>query len=200
MTFLIRRISIILVLLFAGVLLWSTCSAEAQTFHVSLNPTQTKIHFTLGAVLHKVHGSFTLKSGEMDFSIATGKAEGVIVVAATSGESGNESRDHKMHATVLESAKYSQIVFVPQNLEGKISLDGVSQVQIQGIMQIHGVERAITVPVETQIRKGQVTATLHFDIPYVQWGMNDPSTFILRVAKSVSIEVQAVGAISAVRE
>jgi hypothetical protein len=41
-----------------------------------------------------------------------------------------------------------------------------------------------------------VTATTHFEIPYVQWGMKNPSTFILRVSDKVDIDIRAVGRVS----
>ena len=42
---------------------------------------------------------------------------------------------------------------------------------------------------------GHWTAASHFAVPYVKWGMKNPSTFILRVDQSVDIEVQASGAV-----
>jgi hypothetical protein len=39
----------------------------------------------------------------------------------------------------------------------------------------------------------QMNAALEFSVPYVKWGMKDPSTFILRVKDTVEIEVQAAG-------
>lgn len=174
--------------------------AKAQNIDVKIDPGQTQIHFTLGATMHTVHGTFRLKSGAMEVSAATGSAQGAIVIDATSGNTDNASRDHKMHADVLKSAEYPTIIFVPQKVEGHVSLNGASQVRIQGMVQILGAQHAVTVPAETQIDHGQLKATLHFDIPYVEWGLKDPSTFILRVDKSVKIEVQAAGSAETSRE
>ena len=188
------------VLLCACLLVCFPRSASAQIIDVTLDPSQTQIHFTLGATMHTVHGTFRLKSGALEFSAATQKAEGAIVVDATSGQSGNTSRDRKMHEAVLKSAEYAQIIFVPQQIEGPISLDGDSHVQIQGLIQMLGAQHPVTVPVETHISGGKLRATLNLSIPYVQWGLKDPSTFLLRVDKSVKIEVQAVGTVATVRE
>lgn len=181
-------------------LVFCAAGAKAQNIDVKIDPGQTQIHFTLGATMHTVHGMFRLKSGAMEVSASTGRAEGAIVIDARSGDTGNSSRDKKMHEDILKSAEYPTIIFVPQKVEGRVSLDGPSQVRIQGMVQILGVQHAVTVPTETQIDHGQLKAKLEFDIPYVQWGLKDPSTFILRVDKSVKIEVQAAGSAETSRE
>jgi len=89
---------------------------NAQEVTVKLAPVQTKVEFTLGATMHTVHGSFQLKSGSITFDTTSGKADGRIVVDATSGESGDSSRDARMEKEVLESGKYPEIIFIPSQL------------------------------------------------------------------------------------
>lgn len=171
-------------------------AANAQSVSVSVDPAQTQIHFTLGATLHTVHGTFRLKSGKMTFDEASGKAAGEIIIDATSGNTGSDGRDHKMHQDILQSAKYPEIVFLPQQVEGRVALDGTSQEQIRGVIRLHGSAHPATVPVESEIHDGKLKATLHFDIPYVEWGLKDPSTFVLRVDKAVKMEIAAGGEVS----
>jgi hypothetical protein len=42
-----------------------------------------------------------------------------------------------------------------------------------------------------------VEATTTFVVPYVEWGLHDPSMMVLRVAKTVGVTVQAKGTLSA---
>ena len=170
--------------------------AIAADYHVELAPDTTKINWTLGDVLHTVHGTFQLKCGDIHFDPDTGKATGAVVINAASGESGNGSRDSRMHKNVLESAKYSEVSFAPDRVEGRVNLSGKSNVQLHGTMKIHGTAHEITVPAELVIQDGQVSANIKFEVPYVAWGMKDPSTFLLKVSKSVAIEIQATGRIS----
>ncbi|MGH9864798.1 MAG: YceI family protein [Candidatus Acidiferrales bacterium] len=170
--------------------------AQAQGVTLNLDPARTQITFTLGAVLHTVDGTFKMKSGAIQFDPDTGRTSGEIVVDAASGESGNNSRDQKMHKSVLESATYPEIIFVPEQVQGHVSLSGESQVQLQGLIKLHGSQREITIPASIQVTGDQVTATVHFAIPYVQWGLKDPSTFVLRVDKKVDVAIHAAGRLS----
>ena len=98
-----------------------------------------------------------------------------------------------MQNEVLESSRYPDIVFRPARVEGQVSDTGASDVQIHGMFSIHGTEHEITIPVRVEMSPGEWTATSHFTVPYVKWGMKNPSTFVLRVDQSVEIEIQASG-------
>ena len=113
----------------------------------SIDPAQTKVEFTLGSLLHTVHGTFQLKRGTLRFDPQSGKASGELVVDATSGESGSPARDKRMHASILESAKYPEITFRPDRVDGKVAAEGKSQVQLHGMFAIHGAEHEILLPV-----------------------------------------------------
>jgi polyisoprenoid-binding protein YceI len=181
---------------FAITVLWlAGAVALAQPHEVDLNfvPAKTTVNFTLGDVLHTVHGSFDVKHGAVHFDPATNNVSGEILVDATSGHSGSDGRDKKMHKEVLESGRYSDIVFRPDRLEGQVAALGDSTVQVHGMFTIHGAEHEITIPVRVEMAPGRWTATSRFTVPYVKWGMKNPSTFVLRVDQSVGIDIQASG-------
>jgi len=163
----------------------------SQEIVLELDPARTSVEFKLDATLHTVHGSFKLKRGAIRFDPATGKIAGEMVVDATTGESGNEGRDHKMHQSVLESQRYPEIVFTPDRVEGAVAPQGASQVQVHGSFRIHGAAHDIAFPIQIQVAGGQLTATTHFTIPYVKWGMKNPSTLLLRVSDKVEIDATA---------
>ena len=168
--------------------------ASSQEISLDLDPAKTTIQFTLPGTVHTVHGSFKLKRGSIRFDPATGKIGGEAVVDATSGESGSDGRDRRMHAQILESARYPEIVFTPDRVEGAVAKQGASQVQVHGTFRIHGAEHEITLPVHvevTEMANGGVTARIHFTIPYVKWGLKDPSTFFLHVSDKLDIDIAA---------
>ena len=174
---------------------FALCTSAAE-YRFHLDPRTTQVTWTLGDVLHTVHGTFKLRRGDIVFDNESGKAGGEVVVDATSGESGSSARDGRMHKNVLESAKYPDVSFTPDRLEGKIDLTGVSNVKLHGIFRIHGGSHEITAPVKVTANSGTLDAEIKFDVPYVAWGMKDPSNLILRVNKSVEIEMRATGRLS----
>src|ERR1700689_4291956 len=95
-------------------------AVQAQTnpgnVTLSLDPRQSKLNWTLGSTLHAVHGTFRLKRGILKFDPASGNASGEIVADATSGQSGNDSRDKKMHGEILESGRYGEVIFRPNRI------------------------------------------------------------------------------------
>jgi polyisoprenoid-binding protein YceI len=170
--------------------------AQAQQKAFTLDPAQTKVNFTVDSTLHTVHGDFRLKSGSIQFDDATGAASGELVVDSASGESGSNGRDKKMHKDILESPKYSDIVFTPQHVKGTVANEGKSTVEVEGILTMHGKSKPVTMPLEVQLQNGNGSADGSFNVKYLEWGMKNPSTFILRVNDTVQIHVHAVGKIT----
>ena len=164
----------------------------AQELALEMDPAQTKVDFTLGDVLHTVHGNFQLKRGAIRFDPSSGAASGDLSVDARSGNSGNGTRDRKMHKEILESERFPDIVFRPDHADGKLAPQGVSQMQVHGKFSIHGGDHELTAPVEVRVNSGQYEITARFAVPYQKWGMKNPSTLFLRVDDHVDITLHSV--------
>jgi len=167
--------------------------APAPKVTVHLDPEKTEIHWTLHDVLHTVHGTFKLKGGLMTFNPDTGAAEGEFLVDVTTGESGNGTRDGKMQNEVLESRKYPKAFFHPVRVSGGVKAGSVQNVTVEGTLNIHGADHPLTLRVAVQVQGMEATATTHFTIPYVAWGMKDESTFLLKVDKEVTVDIVGRG-------
>jgi polyisoprenoid-binding protein YceI len=102
-----------------------------------------------------------------------------------------------MHKDILESPKYSDIVFTPQHIKGTVAAEGKSQIEVEGMLTMHGKSKPATLPLEIQLQGGAGTADGSFTVKYQEWGMKSPSTFILRVSDKVEIHVHATGRIAA---
>ena len=178
----------------------ATCSlaAAAQPIALQCDPAQTTAKFTLGDTLHTVHGAFKVKRCDLSFDPASSQLDGEVVFDAGSGDSGNASRDQKMKKNVLESNRYPEIAFHPARFEGNVAPTGTSVVQVTGLFGIHGAEHEITVPVQVDLGPDHWTASAHFPVPYVKWGMKNPSLLFLRVGDTVNIDFQGAGGANSV--
>ncbi len=184
------------ILLYCAAFILLSGFAAAQDLQFKADPQHTTIKFTLDDVLHSVHGSFQLTRGDLRFDPATNKLSGEIVLDAKSGETGNGMRDRKMHKEVLESERYPEIAFQPERVEGTVALQGNSAVRVHGIFSIHGAEHEMTIPAEVSMSPDHWSAKLHFSVPYVSWGMKNPSTLFLRVSELVEVEMMASGTVT----
>lgn len=186
---LLKCLAVVCVLLLAG----SAASLEAEELTLQLDPAGSSIHFSLSASLHTVHGTFQVKSGSMHFDPVNGTASGIITADATSADTGNKSRDHKMHTQVLESEKYPEITFTVTKVSGSLVLQGNSTVQLEGVFRLHGDDHPMVLTVPVQISGSSVVANTRFVVPYVAWGMKNPSTFLLHVSDKVPVDVSIAG-------
>ena len=168
-------------------------ASRAQESIVRIDPAQAKIEFSLEGNFHTVHGKFALKSSTIRFDPSSGKISGAIVVDATSGDSGNSGRDKKMHREILESAKFPEIVFTPTQFTGTVAAEGASKVEVSGQFRLHGQDHDVKLPIDVKADRGNLKMTTHIEIPYVQWGLKNPSNFLLRVSDKVTIDIEAAG-------
>lgn len=172
-------------------------SALGEQLSVDLDPGKTRITWTLAGNVHTVHGTFRLKQGHFTADTVTGAMTGELDADAASGESGNGTRDKRMQNEVLESPRFPEIQLRPRKLEGFVKPEAKSSIQVTGTIAIHGAEHQVTIPMTVSLSGRNVTATGKFAVPYVDWGMKDPSNFLFKVDKSVDLEIQAIGVITA---
>lgn len=174
--------------------------AEAQDTSdqivVRLDPNASNVTFTLGATLHTVEGSFDVTRGEIRFDPDSGKASGEIVVDVTSGDTGKEGRDEDMHAKVLESNQYPKAVLTPTRIDGDLPDSGSGKLTLRGTLKLHGSTHEVSIPTEVTVEGDRLEATGSFRIPYVDWGMTDPSKFLLSVDPHVDVTLEAVGTLA----
>jgi polyisoprenoid-binding protein YceI len=182
--------------LFIAPLLSAQTTPQAITMH--LDPSRTEIHWSLNGNMHTVHGTFKFKGGLITFDPASGAAQGELLVDVQSGDSGNQSRDSRMHKEILQSDKYPQAIFHPLKVTGAVKPGSTQNVTVDGTFTIHGTDHPLRLETKVQVDGHDAVATTHFTVPYVDWGMKDPSTFILRVDKTVDVEVVAKGGIEGV--
>ncbi len=183
-------------LLLVALPLLCTSFALAQHQTLIVNPATSTVAFTLASNHDTTTGTFHVDKGTVDFDRSSPKLSGLIVVSATSGNSGNDGRDKKMFKDVLEAAKYSDITFAPESYTGTLAATGDSTLQVTGVFTLHGTPHPLTVPMHLHVDGTTCVAKTHFQVPYVQWGLKDPSWFVFKVAKEVDVDLSLSGALT----
>jgi len=181
---------------FLALLLCLLPAATAQKKTFTVDPGSSNVAFALSGTGHEVHGSFHVTSGTIQFESSAPTMGGTVIVSAASGDSGDKGRDKNMHQQVLDAEHYADITFQPQSYSGTIAPSGDSTIQVSGIFTLHGAPHDLTVPMQVHIDGQHLTAKGTFIVPYVKWGLKDPSVFILKVAKEVHIDLNLVGTVS----
>ena len=182
--------------LFLAAALLSTVALAAQEQTLQIDPAKSDIQFTLEDPLHAVHGTFHVQSGSVRFA-KEGRMSGTVAVDAGSGDSGNGSRDKKMRNDELKAPTFSTVTFAPKRYTGALAASGDSNITVDGTFTLLGTPHEISVPMQVHLSDRACKATGTFDIPYVQWGMKDPSNFLLKVGKVVTVNLTLVGPVSA---
>ena len=193
-----RAAHLLLNVAFSALCLSIACATDKNSHKrtVVFQPETTSIRWTLSDHIHTVYGTFKLKRGAVDVNLDDGSADGLIEVDATSGESGNPARDGRMHKSILESDRYPIISFRPTHVIGKVVSSSDEVVTVEGVFRIHGAEHPLQLSINIHPESNAITLKTHFTLPYVGWGMKDPSIFVLRVNNTVDIDVEATASAS----
>ena len=168
--------------------------AQHQTFTV--NPDVSEVKVKLNTTHEVVNGTFHIQSGSINFDRTASHISGIVVVAASSGKTGNESRDKKMNKDILKVNQFTTVSFAPKTYDGTIARSGDSTIQVSGVFTLIGTPHDLTIPMQIHIDASKVTARAQFVVPYVQWGLKNPSFLIWKAKNDVAIDLNLVGQIS----
>ncbi len=174
--------------------LWGA-APEGVLFRVE--ETASLAGFTLGATLHTVTGLGGRLEGEFRV-VPAGPAElsldGEVRVTYGSLETGNNKRDRKMRQETLDVDEHPLLRFRPRGATGEYpaELDGgetVFGMILRGQVLIRGVQREVEIPVRIRFQADRLVLDGTFTVRFKDFGIPDPSVFLLRVKKFVEATV-----------
>jgi polyisoprenoid-binding protein YceI len=177
-----------------AVLLAPVALAQHQAFVV--NPDASEVKITLKTTHELVNGGFHVQSGSIEFDRTTRNMSGSVVVLAGSGKTGNDSRDKKMNKDILKAEQYATVSFEPKTYIGDLAPSGDSNIQVTGVFTLLGTPHQITIPILVHLESTAATAKAHFIVPYVQWGLKNPSFLIWKADDDVAIDLSLAGHLS----
>jgi hypothetical protein len=177
-----------------AVILGPTALAQHQTFAV--NPEASDVKMKLNTTHEVVNGTFHVQSGSINFDRTASHISGTVIVAAGSGKTGNDSRDKKMNKDILKVDQFTTVSFAPKTYKGTIAPSGDSTIQVSGVFTLLGTAHDLTILMQIHIDGSKATAKGQFVVPYVQWGLKNPSFLIWKAENTVGIDLYLVGQIS----
>jgi polyisoprenoid-binding protein YceI len=175
-----------------AVILAPAALAQHQTFAV--NPDASEVKMTLNTTHEVVNGTFHIQSGLIEFDRS--KMSGSVAVLAGSGKTGNDSRDKKMNKDILKVDQYTTVSFAPKNYTGTIAPSGDSTIQVSGAFTLLGTAHDLTIPMQIHMDGSKAMARAHFVVPYVQWGLKNPSFMFWKAENDVAIDLSLLGQVS----
>ena len=144
-----------------------------------VNPAKADAGFDLKATLHTVHGHTNQVKGEV--RVEEGAAgvlalSGTIEVVAATLDTDNASRDKKMRSESLAVERYPVLTLGPERYDPKTGT-------LTGALTIRGVTKPVTIAARLTHQDDRILVTGTFDVPWLDFGVPDPSFAIVRVEK-----------------
>ena len=92
--------------------------------------------------------------------------------------------------------QYTTVSFAPKTYTGTIAPSGDSTIQVSGVFTLIGIAHDLTIPMQIHMDGSKAMARAQFVVPYVQWGLKNPSFLIWKAENDVAIDLNLVGQIS----
>lgn len=177
-----------------AVMLPSSVFSQHENFTV--NPDASEVKMTLNTTHEVVYGIFHIQSGSVEFNRSAPKMSGLIVVLPGTGKTGNNNRDKKMRNDILKVDEFTTVTFAPKSYAGTITLSGDSAIHVSGVFTLLGTPHDLTIPMQIHLDGSKAVTKAHFIVPYIQWGLTDPSFMFWKAEHDVAIDLNLVGQVS----
>ena len=165
-------------------LLLAALISQATAYRIDLAASEAG--FDLKATMHTVHGSTKRVTGAVTVEPEDAgvlKLSGRIEIAAASLETGNDKRDATMRTKSLLVDSFPTLVFEPERFapSGPPGPDGSVSGALSGRLTLRGRSRAQSVSAKLAPRGERIVASGTFDVPWAEFGVPDPSFFVVRI-------------------
>ncbi len=166
----------------------------AEEMVYTLDTDRSEVRIVLGAMLHTVRGSAPLGAATLTWNTETGEASGLVVIQSGLIDTGIDARNAKMHEVVLKTLEHPEIIFEATGFQLRQPGENEMRFVLKGNLTLVGVTHEIEFESHAR-RRGDDSWKVRADlnVPYVEWGLEDPSPTFFGVDKHVSVEVKAIG-------
>jgi hypothetical protein len=101
-----------------------------------------------------------------------------------------------MTRDILQAEQHATVSFEPKACTGALAPSGDSNLQVTGIFTLLGTPHTITIPILVHLEGATASAKARFVVPYVQWGLKNPSFLIWKADNDVAIDISLTGQLS----
>lgn len=170
--------------------------AEVHRFRLIPDESQivTKIEDAFGSV---VKGALRLRQGEARGDIDRLHEGSVSLVIETRSYNSNIGlRDQDVQDYYLEAQQYPVIRFDStgiQKIERPRSPEDPWQITVRGHLELHGVKRAVIVPLRLLYQTNKITAQGNFRFVLDDFNIRVPTIFFLKAGNQVEVEFRIMG-------
>jgi polyisoprenoid-binding protein YceI len=171
--------------------------AEVQSFRLIPDESQiiTKVKDPFGGI---VNGALRVRQGEARGDIDRLQEVGSVslVIDASSYNSNIGLRDQDVQEHYLEVQQYPVIRFNStgiQKIERPQSPENLWQITVRGRLELHGVQREVSVPVRLLYQTNKITAQGNFQFVLEDFNIRVPTLLFLKAGNQVDVEFRIVG-------
>lgn len=170
-------------------LLLASDAAEGRTFTVE--PARSAVLYHIVHKFHDVTGKSSTIEGKAIWR-ADGSVLAMVRIPMASFDSGERNRDADMRETV-EATRHPHVVF-----RGIAHIDPVVaasereeplKVKMEGEVELHGVKRPATVPLEIEFSPGAARVRGSFDVSLDAFGIERPSLLFIKIDDACKIDL-----------
>ena len=170
--------------------------AFAQVQNYRIIPEESTLSFDVSAQMHRVRGvsndfSGTISGDPKDITAA----KITIRLDPRNFDTDNDKRDKVMREKSLEVDKYPFIQFESTSIQAanqELVANRSSDATVHGILNLHGIEKEIVVPVQILWDERQIAAEATMDINLDEFGIFRPKVLFFRLQEEVKVRFRIV--------
>jgi polyisoprenoid-binding protein YceI len=194
--YLIWAVSLLCFQLLTGVALTRAQSTPQGTKNeprqFAFDQSQSSISFVASSTLHPVKGRAKQFSGNIVLPSLSDPSSGsvTLVIEASSLDTDHEGRDKIMRENCLETGRFPTVQFKSLEVQGEpkfYSFGQTGKADIQGVLDLHGVQKKVMIPVEYRLTDQAVLVNGKTIVKMSEFKIPEPKFLFLRVKDDIEI-------------
>ncbi len=185
-------------------LLAALAAAAPQTYEVAPK-AHGKVRFNVEGPLDDVPGETRELSGQLQLDPkdwAQGRAQ--VVISLETLRTGIDQRDADMREQFLQTERFPRALLSIDRVERpsapSLSPGESAQGDASGTFELHGVRRAVRVPVKLSMEKdGRIWVAGSFEVPFADYNIQRPSRLFLKLGEAADVTFDVLFAPSAAK-